>query len=123
MRNWVAIGLAGMAGVLARHAIRKVIPPMTDFPIGTFLVNVTGALLIGLLAGLVVHRLQVPMWIQEALTVGFLGGFTTFSAVALETAVLMERGRMMTAAVYSAGTMVAGLIAVFVGLRLGRLGG
>ena len=53
--------------------------------------NVTGALAIGFVAAFVVHRLRTPIWVQEAITVGFLGGFTTFSAIALETSVLVER--------------------------------
>jgi CrcB protein len=60
------------------------------------------------------------MWVQEALTVGFLGGITTFSALALETVVLLDRGRYLVAGAYSAGIMVTGIAAVFIGTRLGR---
>jgi fluoride exporter len=83
-------------------------------------VNVSGALAIGFVAAFVVHKLRTPMWVQEAMTVGFLGGFTTFSALALETVVLLDRGRYLAAAGYSLGTMLAGVAAVIVGLRLGR---
>jgi CrcB protein len=78
-------------------------------------------LAIGLVASFVVHHLKTPMWMQEALTVGFLGGFTTFSALSLETVLLLDRGRWMAAASYSLGTMISGVMAVFIGVRLGRL--
>jgi CrcB protein len=121
VRNWIAIALAGMLGVLARHAVQQLVPRHGGLPWGTFVVNVTGALAIGFLAAFVIHGARPPMWVQEALTVGFLGGFTTFSALAVETVVLLDRGRVVTAAAYSAGTMIAGITAVIVGLRLGRL--
>jgi fluoride exporter len=120
MRNWFALGIAGMLGVLARHTIQHLIPRHGGLPWGTLVVNVSGALAIGFLAAFVVHKLRTPLWVQEAMTVGFLGGFTTFSALALEAVVLLERGRYVAAAGYSAGTMLAGISAVFVGLRLGR---
>jgi CrcB protein len=90
-------------------------------PWGTLIVNVGGALAIGFVAAFVVHRLRTPMWVQEALTVGFLGGFTTLSALALETVVLLDRGRYVAAVSYSVGTLAGGIAAVFIGLRLGRL--
>ncbi len=121
MRNWLAIGIAGTFGVLARHTVQQHVPRFGGLPWGTFIVNLTGALLIGFLAAFVIHQLRTPMWVQEALTVGFLGGFTTFSALALETVVLMDRGRYLAAAGYSLGTLVAGTAAVLLGLRLGRV--
>lgn len=120
MRSWLPFGLAGMLGVLARHTVQRLLVGDGVVPWGTFIVNVSGALLIGFIAAFVVHRLRTPMWVQEALTVGFLGGFTTFSALALETVVLLDRGRYVIAAAYSVGTLVVGVAAVFVGLRLGR---
>lgn len=120
MRSWLPLGLAGMLGVLARHTVQRLLAGDGAVPWGTFIVNVSGALLIGFIAAFVVHRLRTPMWVQEALTVGFLGGFTTFSALALETVVLLDRGRYVIAAAYSVGTLVVGVAAVFVGLRLGR---
>ena len=121
MRNILMIAVSGALGVLARHAIQQLVPRAGGLPWGTFTVNVAGALAIGFLAAFVARDLRTPMWFQEALTVGFLGGFTTFSALALETYVLLERGRMVAAVGYSAGTFVVGLTAVMIGIRLGRL--
>jgi CrcB protein len=120
MRNWIALGLAGMLGVLARHVAQTVVPRFSGLPWGTFVVNVTGAFAVGLVAGLVAHRLNVPMWIQEALIVGFLGGYTTFSTFSLETVLLMDRGKYVMAAAYSFGTIGAGVAAVMFGGWLGR---
>jgi CrcB protein len=121
MRSWLPLGIAGMLGVLARHAIQQAVPRHGGVPWGTLVVNVSGALAIGFVAAFVVHRLRTPLWVQEALTVGFLGGYTTFSALAIETVVLLDRGRYVVAAGYSLGTLMAGVTAVFLGLRLGRL--
>jgi CrcB protein len=121
MRTWLPLGLAGMLGVLTRHAVQQLVPRHGDVPWGTFIVNITGALVLGFVAAFVIHRLRTPMWVQETITVGFLGGYTTFSALALETVVLMDRGRWAVAAGYSIGTLVIGVAAVVLGLRLGRL--
>jgi CrcB protein len=120
MRSWIALGTAGTLGVLARHTVQQLVPRHGGLPWGTLVVNVSGALAIGFVAAFVVHKLRTPLWVQEAMTVGFLGGFTTFSALALETVVLLDRGRYVVAAGYSLGTMIAGTAAVFLGLRLGR---
>jgi len=121
MRTTLMIAIAGALGVLARHTVQTIVPRHGDVPWGTFVVNVTGAFAIGVIVVIVVHRFSTPMWVQETLTVGFLGGYTTFSALALETFVLAEKGRTALAFGYSLGTMAAGLLAVFAATRLGRL--
>jgi CrcB protein len=121
MRSWLPLAVAGMLGVLTRHTIQRSVPQHGGFPWGTLIVNVSGALAIGFVAALVAHKLSTPLWVQEALTVGFLGGYTTFSALALDTVVLMDRGRYAVAAGYSFGTLAAGVLAVMLGLRLGRV--
>jgi CrcB protein len=121
MRTTLMIAIAGGLGVLARHAVQDLVPRYGDLPWGTFVVNISGAFAIGLVVAIVVHRFSTPMWVQEVLTVGFLGGFTTFSALALETFVLAERGRTLLAITYSIGTLVIGFLAVLAATRLGRL--
>jgi CrcB protein len=121
MRSWLTIGAAGGLGVLSRHVVQQLVPRHGGVPWGTFVVNITGALAIGFIAAFVVHKLKTPLWVQEAVTVGFLGGYTTFSTFALETFVLLERGRTVVAAGYSLGSVFAGIVAVFVGVRLGRV--
>jgi CrcB protein len=121
MRTWVAIAIAGALGVLARHAVQQVVPRHGAIPWGTFVVNISGAFVLGLAFTIIVHRYSVPMWLQEAALVGLLGGYTTFSALALETFLLIDRGRIWVATAYSAGSVVTGVLALFAGVRLGRL--
>jgi CrcB protein len=120
MRTWVSIGFAGAVGVLARHAVQQIVPRHGGVPWGTLLVNVSGAFILGLLFTLIVRRFEAPMWVQESLLVGFLGGYTTFSAFSLETFLMIERGRIALAASYSLGSVLGGVTAVFVGIHLGR---
>ena len=90
------------------------------FPWWTLGVNVLGSFLIGLLAGL----FDVMGTGQNArlfLTTGFLGGFTTFSAFSLDALTLWERGAMLQAGLYVAGSVIASLIAVIAGLMISRL--
>jgi CrcB protein len=121
MRTWVAIAVAGALGVLARHAVQQIVPRQSAIPWGTFVVNISGAFVLGLVFTIIVHRYSVPMWLQEAALVGLLGGYTTFSALALETFLLIDRGRIWVATAYSAGSVVTGVLALFAGVRLGRL--
>jgi CrcB protein len=120
MRTWVSIGFAGAVGVLARHAVQQIVPRHGGVPWGTLLVNVSGAFILGFLFTLIVRRFEAPMWVQESLLVGFLGGYTTFSAFSLETFLMIERGRIALAASYSLGSVLGGVTAVFVGIHLGR---
>ena len=89
-------------------------------PWGTLIVNVSGALAIGLVFTILVRRYEVALWIQEAVLVGFLGGYTTFSALSLETYVMIEHRRFGVALAYVGGSVALGIVAVFVGIRLGR---
>jgi CrcB protein len=120
MRTTVAIAIAGAAGVLARHTIQQLVPRHGSMPWGTFAVNVSGAFALGFLFTLLVRHFQVPMWVQEAMLVGFLGGYTTFSTLALETYLLGESDRYVLAAAYSLGTLVVGIGALVVGIHLAR---
>jgi CrcB protein len=119
--NVVGLGFAGALGVLARHFVQRVLPRTGHVPWGTFAVNVSGALVLGLLLTFVARRESVPMSLQEALFVGFLGGYTTFSALSAETFLLLETRQYAVAAAYSLGSLVAGVAAVLVGMALGRM--
>jgi CrcB protein len=120
MRAWVSIGVAGAVGVLARHAVQQIVPRHGGVPWGTLLVNISGAFILGFLFTLIVRRFEAAMWIQEALLVGFLGGYTTFSAFSLETFLMVEHGRFALAASYSLGSVLGGVTAVFAGIHLAR---
>lgn len=88
------------------------------FPLGILVVNVTGSFLLGLLTGLGSNL--APVWLT-ILGVGVLGGFTTFSTVAVETVLLAQNGRRDWAWVNLLGTLAAGVVAAAIGLMLGGI--
>jgi len=115
---------AGIGGAL-RHGVNVGSARLFGygFPFGTLIVNVAGSLLIGLLAGYFLARPGVPQDMRLFLTTGILGGFTTFSAFSLDTALLIERNALVLAAAYVIGSVVTAVAALFLGLALFRSGG
>jgi CrcB protein len=120
MRTILSLAIAGAAGVLARYEVESLVPRRGSVPWGTFTVNLTGAFLLGLLFTILVHRLDVPMWLQSAVLIGLLGGYTTFSTLSLELYLLIDRGQMFVAAGYAIGSVGGGVIALFAGILLAR---
>jgi CrcB protein len=117
----LGIVIAGGAGALCRYALEGLVGRrLSGFPWGTFAVNVTGSLLLGLLFTLMVERLEVAPWLRSTITIGFLGGYTTFSTFSLETFRLIEDRAYGLAAANAVGSVAAGLLAVYVGVVLGR---
>jgi len=117
----VAIG-GGIGAMLRYHAgcaVTTVAGPNMVFPWGTFLINVSGSLLMGILAGWLAREGGSES-LRLLLGVGVLGGFTTFSAFSLETALLMQRGLYGMAGAYVLGSILAGIAGLFLGLSLMR---
>jgi CrcB protein len=100
-------------------ALHKSLPG--PFPVGTFSVNLAGCFAIGLLGALGLERAAIPPEARTFLIVGVLGGFTTFSSFAWETLELLSARDVLRAAVYACGSVVLGLLGVFLGRALGRL--
>ena len=122
MRVWLAVAVGGALGALARwlvgEGVLAIAPSSAVFPWSTLLVNVVGCALIGLLAPLLVGARP---WVAGLVVTGFLGGFTTYSAFAEETFILLDRGDLMglvLAAGYVVVTIAATSVAVALGLRL-----
>ncbi|HEU4841497.1 MAG TPA: fluoride efflux transporter CrcB [Ilumatobacteraceae bacterium] len=112
------LAVAGAAGALARYGIGQAVGPRS-FPWATFAINVTGALALGfVLAGPIAARW--PADITTAITVGFLGAFTTFSTFAYEATALLRDDRPVAAFTYVASSLVVGLVASALGYVLGR---
>lgn len=118
----VALG-GGVGAMLRYHAGRAVTAfsgPNTLFPWGTFLINVSGSLLMGLLAGWLARQ-DGSESLRLLLGVGVLGGFTTFSSFSLDTIALIERGSIGTALGYVLVSVIGSILAVFVGLTAVRV--
>ena len=122
----VVIGVGGVFGALSRAGISELFGTASielgdqsaAFPWATLTVNVLGALLIGVLAiALVADR--ESFW-RPLLITGFLGGFTTFSALALEAVDLIDHDKWLTAVLYLGVTVGAGLLAVQLGIRVAQ---
>ena len=104
-----------LSGVVLHHT------PDWRFPAGTFLVNVLGCLVAGVLAALAEkHHLLAPD-VRLFLFTGLLGGFTTFSAFGLETMHLLKRGEVGVAAAYAVLSVVVGLAALWLGMWAGAV--
>lgn len=121
MKELLLVALGGALGSMGRYAISAW--ALADqlawrFPVGTFLVNILGSLLIGLLGGLVVKHQWFSPEVRLLLITGVLGGFTTFSAFGLETFYLIRRGELGIAIAYVASSVLLGLILVWLGYAL-----
>lgn len=114
-----AVAAGGAAGATARFLVGTLAEPLGGYPWGTFTVNVIGSFLLGLLAGALSWNPAPEL--RAFLTVGLLGGFTTFSAFSLDIVLLAERGRLELAAVYFASTVFCSVGGLVAGLRLSRM--
>jgi CrcB protein len=108
----VAVG--GLVGALLRYGVSEVVAP-GSWPWATFCVNVVGALAIGIVVGVLVRNTSAAEVWGPLLITGFLGGFTTVSAFALDTFSLINSGAILMAAGYFALTIAGGFLAVTVG--------
>jgi fluoride exporter len=117
-----AVALGGSLGALARWALAEALPhDAGQFPWATFLTNVLGCLLIGVLMVLmvlVVERWPAQRLVRPFVGTGVLGGFTTFSTYVVDTRSLVAADHAGLAAGYLFGTLVVGLLAVAAGLRV-----
>lgn len=117
------VALGGAAGAVARFVIDGWIAERSPgaFPWGTLVVNVSGSAVLGLLFALAIERDIFPADIRGPLMIGFIGAYTTFSTLMLETWRLIEDGAMGLALANIVGSSIVGLAAVFAGLIVGRV--
>ena len=115
-RLLLAVAAGGAAGAVVRHLLGTWTPEQLDLPWTTFAINVVGSFLLALLPAVALVR-GSPTW-TAALGPGLLGGFTTLSAYAEETRVLVADERVVAAAAYVVGTLVACLAAALLAERL-----
>ena len=115
------IALGGSAGSVARWALGQALRPSPNgFPWATVAENLSGAFALGLLMVWLTARWPSARYLQPLLAVGLLGGYTTFSTYMLDTRGLLAAGRPGLAAGYLFGTVVLGLVGVFLGVLAGR---
>jgi CrcB protein len=124
--TWIAIAVGGALGSVARHAVNHVVHThwlSARFPVGIVAVNVSGCLVIGLLAGLLAaERIAMRLHWREFVFVGLLGGFTTFSTFGIDTFLLARTHSPGQAALNVLAQVAGGLVAVWVGYHAGVAG-
>ncbi|MGV9480480.1 fluoride efflux transporter CrcB [Gordonia aichiensis] len=115
----IAILIAGAVGAVARFVVDGAIKQRrtTAFPWATFAINVTGSLLLGILAGLVIYH-AAPTDLQTIIGTGFCGGYTTFSTASVESVRLAQRSSRLLSLCNAVGSVVAATAACAVGLVL-----
>ncbi len=113
-------GLAGAAGAGTRHAVATHSRRQfgAHFPWGTLIINLSGALVAGIAAAYLSHHHQLSQW-HAPLVLGFLGGYTTFSTLMLDSAQLRDRAHHLRMVAYLGSTLILGSLAAFTGLMVG----
>ena len=114
------IAIFGAVGTLARYGLQGIVQVRAGgaFPYGTLLINLTGCFLLGLIGQFTLNRMLIsPDW-RVAITVGFFGGYTTFSSFGWETAKMLEDGEWLRATTYVAASVFVGLFLSIAGIRL-----
>lgn len=120
---YLLVGLGGFVGANARFVVARVVGAAfeTKFPLGTFVINVTGRFLLGVLGTIVAQRVMPNSEsMRLALGVGFLGAFTTFSTFEFETHALFDDGSWLTATTNMFASLFVGLLAVRAGIVVAK---
>lgn len=122
MAPLLLVGAGGFLGAIARYLLDARITAWTggSLPWGTFAVNMTGSFVLGVLFALIVERAALPADLRAPLLIGFLGSYTTFSTLALESWRMVEDGAWLYATANLAGSILVGVAAVVAGISIGR---
>ena len=118
----IALAFGGVLGAVSRYAISLALPTETaGFPWGTFLINVSGSAALGFILVLVIEHFPRGRLVRPVIGTGFLGAYTTFSTFTVEAIDLVRAGHPETALAYVAGSVLAGLVAVWTGMKSARV--
>jgi fluoride exporter len=120
--SYLLVFVGGGLGASLRHFINVTLARCmgTGFPWGTFIINITGSTVMGLIAGYLAFKGEASQPWRLFMMTGILGGYTTFSAYSLDAALLYERGELGFAALYVIGSVVLSIAGLFAGLALVR---
>lgn len=120
--SFLAVGLGAFAGAVVRWLLGIALNPiLPTLPLGTLAANLGGGLVIGMMLGLFAHYETLPMVWRLAITTGFLGGLTTFSAFSAETVTLLLRQQYGWTAAIIAAHVVGSLVMTLAGIGLVRM--
>jgi CrcB protein len=120
---YLLVGVGGFIGANARFVVARAMGAMfeTKFPLGTFVINISGSFLLGILGTIVVQKVMPGSEsMRLALGVGFLGAYTTFSTFEMETHALFDDGSWLTATTNMFASLFIGLLAVRAGIVLAK---
>ncbi len=120
--NYLFVFIGGGLGASLRHTVNVGCARLCglNFPYGTFVVNITGSLLMGLIAGYLAFKGEASQPWRLFIMTGILGGYTTFSAFSLDAVTLYERGEIGIALFYVIGSVVLSIVGLVAGLALVR---
>ncbi|HEY0961386.1 MAG TPA: fluoride efflux transporter CrcB [Pseudomonadales bacterium] len=122
MLQYVLVAAGGALGAMARYWVYNAGPfPGQKSIVATFVINVAGSLLIGVMYVLVTERALLPDAWRSLVSIGLLGAFTTYSTYSLDALQLLQQGMVSTALLYLFGTMLVCLLAAYVGVQLARI--
>lgn len=122
MVTLLAIAVCGAAGCLSRYFIAGWVHDLTgrSFPFGTLTVNILGAFIIGLISEFSLRSTLIPPSLRIGLTIGFLGGLTTFSTFSYETFRLLEDGEILFASINVLASVLTCLVFTWLGISVAR---
>ena len=122
LKSILLVGLGSCAGGILRYLLSLAVHPVrTGFPLATFLTNIAGCLIIGILLGVFSRNSSESSSLCLLLTTGFCGGFTTFSTFSNDALTLLQNGNTGTFAMYVTGSLLFGILATFGGYAVARL--
>lgn len=119
MKSILWIGLAGMAGAITRVSLGQFIYSESGFPMATLLINSVGTFVLCFIVTGALRKISANRQLYDAVTTGFLGSFTTFSALSMETVLLVDSGQLVMAILYVTLSIIGGLVAGVFGFYLG----
>lgn len=123
VKSLIIIGAGGFVGSIARYLTSKYIQDNLSFsfPVGTLIVNISGCFILGVIYGLMERGEILSQESRLFLTIGFCGGFTTFSSFAFENVLILRDGNFMQSALYISLSVFAGILSLYIGSIIAKL--